>query len=284
MRLTAGVVSDRFVRVSVLPTAYFGSSKRHVRSQDRKGMRLAQKPGPRSTHLEGVSQMSMLGNFRQISGTLLERIKAEPTLVRDVLRYRPAEAVPASDAEAFLSLLPGHMRKAVENMPPDTRQAFLDQFTQSLADMPDILKQQIAEARRPKPSKAAFDVRDFGEELDIEKAWHGIHFLLCGVIDEAPPPLGDAVLGGTEIGPDLGYGPARYLEPYRVKAVAEALEAIQPKAFAARFDASRLQEHQIYPSAWSQDCKEWIEGAYSELRGFYAAAAKKGLAVLLYIM
>ncbi len=227
--------------------------------------------------------MSMLGNFKQISGTLLEHIKAKPALVRDVLRYRPSQAVPSNDVEAFLSLLPGHMRKAVENMPPDARQAILDQFTKSLPDMPDVLKQQIAEARHPKPSKAAFDSKDFGEELFIEKAWHGVHFLLCGVIDEAPPPLGDAILGGTEIGPDMGYGPARYLDPHRVKAVADALKAIPPSVLAARFDIAGLQEHQVYPNAWSEDDREWIQGAYSELRDFYADAAQKGLAVLLYI-
>ena len=228
--------------------------------------------------------MSMLGTFRQISVLLLERIKAEPALVKDVLRYRPSEETPTNDAEAFLSLLPGHMRKTVEDMPPDTHAGFFAHIAQTLPDMPDILKQQIAAARHPRPSKRpAFDSKDFGQELDIEKAWHGVHFLLCGVPEEAPPPLGHAVLGGTEVGPDLGYGPARYLEPHQVRAVADALQTVPPAAIAGRFDAAGLQEHRIYPGVWSEDDKEWIQDAYSQLRDFYSDAAQKGLAVLLYL-
>jgi hypothetical protein len=228
--------------------------------------------------------MSMLGMFRQISGLLLERIKAEPALIEDVLHYRPSEETPTSDTEAFLSILPGHMRKTVEDMPPDLRAGLFAQLAQTLPNMPDAFKQRIADARHPNPSQhLAFDPNDFGQELDIAKSWHGVHFLLCGVPQEAPPPLGDAVLGGTEIGPDLGYGPARYVEPHQVRAVADALHAIPPAAFAERFDAAGLQEHEIYPGVWSETEKEWLQDAYSQLRDFYADAAEKGLAVLLYI-
>ena len=54
--------------------------------------------------------------------------------------------------------------------------------------------------------------------LDIDKAWHAIHYILCGHPWEGEPPYFNVVLGGTEINDeDVGYGPARYLVPAEVK-------------------------------------------------------------------
>ncbi|HLN65323.1 MAG TPA: DUF1877 family protein, partial [Symbiobacteriaceae bacterium] len=49
---------------------------------------------------------------------------------------------------------------------------------------------------------------------DVDKAWHGIHFLLNGDPWEGEGPLYDAVLGGDAIGETDGdYGPTRCLTP-----------------------------------------------------------------------
>lgn len=45
-----------------------------------------------------------------------------------------------------------------------------------------------------------------GPVLDIHKSWHGLHWLLCQDARDGPEPLKHAVLGGEEIGEDLGYG------------------------------------------------------------------------------
>src|SRR4051812_40770621 len=62
-------------------------------------------------------------------------------------------------------------------------------------------------------------------DLDIDKAWHAIHFLLTGTAWEGEPPLDFLAIGGTEIGEDLGYGPARGLVSSQVRELATALEA-----------------------------------------------------------
>lgn len=47
-------------------------------------------------------------------------------------------------------------------------------------------------------------------EMDVDKAWHGIHFLLCGNTWEGEHPLNFVVCGGQYVGDvDVGYGPAR---------------------------------------------------------------------------
>src|SRR5262245_56989103 len=203
----------------------------------------------------GDDPMSMLGNFRQVSPALLARIKAKPALVQKVVRYRPPGAPPESDAEAFISLLPAHMRKAMDAMPPEVRAGFLAHVDSSVADMPAVLKDQIAAVRRPTSRKHAHDTAiqpaDGGAELDLGQAWHGVHFPLCGSAGEAAGPLGSAVLGGREIGSDLGYGPARYLEPSEVTDIAGALAPLTTEALAARFDPIVMDQHKIYPGHWA---------------------------------
>ena len=45
--------------------------------------------------------------------------------------------------------------------------------------------------------------------FSLEKAWHGVHWVLTGTVEPDGSLLGGAVLGGTEIGDDFsGYGHA----------------------------------------------------------------------------
>ncbi|MCC6358529.1 MAG: YfbM family protein [Phycisphaerales bacterium] len=94
---------------------------------------------------------------------------------------------------------------------------------------------------------------------EMEKAWHGLHFVLCGTADEAPPPLGYLLSGGEELGDDLGYGPARYLKPDEVKAFRDALMRISDADFARRFDPAALERSDIYPNIWDEDRDELLE-------------------------
>jgi len=58
------------------------------------------------------------------------------------------------------------------------------------------------------------DEFEAGKSLDIDKAWHSIHFLLTGAAWEAD----GLIFGGTEIGEDgddWGYGPPRGFRPRR---------------------------------------------------------------------
>jgi len=72
--------------------------------------------------------------------------------------------------------------------------------------------------------------------IDVDKSWHGIHFVLTGRSDGGEGPLAMAVLGGDEVGDDVGYGPARFLAPGQVKEVAAALETLTIDDFKARFN------------------------------------------------
>ncbi len=89
-----------------------------------------------------------------------------------------------------------------------------------------------------------------GPVLDLVKSWQVLHFILTGDPWEGQPPLKNAILGGTEIGPDLGYGPARYLTPEEVGIVTGTLAQFDASDAKARLDPDALEAAKVYPAAW----------------------------------
>ncbi|WP_433946964.1 YfbM family protein [Paenibacillus sp. SN-8-1] len=128
-----------------------------------------------------------------------------------------------------------------------------------------------------------FDEKEVG--LDLDKSWHAIHFLLNGSAWEGEAPLFNVILGGTEVGEDLGYGKTRYLTNKEVQEVALTLVNITEEDLKQRFDAAVMNELEIYPSQdWSQDEEmEYVLFYYSELKEYYMEAVRQGNAMLLFI-
>lgn len=121
-------------------------------------------------------------------------------------------------------------------------------------------------------------------ELDLDKSWHGIHYLLTGTAWEIGEGAGTAILGGDEIGEDGGYGPARLLCPETVRTVAAALDALDIETLRARFDPHAMAAADIYPKGWGQGTDEfdsYLAPNFAELSRFYRTAAANGQAVLL---
>jgi hypothetical protein len=141
-------------------------------------------------------------------------------------------------------------------------------------------------AWRSRPPPLSVSTAQVAEPLNIDKSWHGIHFLLTGSAWGGKPPLFNAVLGGREFGPDLGYGPARYLTPDQVKEVAVALEAITKETLRARFDPRAMTEANIY--SWHEDKGEegleYFLEYYLEVRAYFSAGASQNHGMILCIM
>jgi len=122
--------------------------------------------------------------------------------------------------------------------------------------------------------------------IDIDKAWHGIHYLLSGDAWGGEPPLANVVLGGTAIGDDVGYGPAKYLTAGEVQATADALNEITPDSLRSRYIASDLIKNEIYPDIWDDpedDAVGYLASWYEALRDYYIDAANKRNAMLKYL-
>jgi hypothetical protein len=127
-------------------------------------------------------------------------------------------------------------------------------------------------------------------ELDLDKSWHAIHYLLTGTAwDIGDDAAGAAILGGDEVGEDDeddGYGPARLLDPESVRAIADALDTLDPETLRARLDPTMMAAAEIYPNVWTDgtvDFDNVIAPHFAELRRFYRSAATEGHAVLIAI-
>ncbi len=124
------------------------------------------------------------------------------------------------------------------------------------------------------------------EHLDVDKAWHAIHFLLNGDPWEGEQPLVNAVMGGNQLGEeDVGYGPARYLGPEEVQILAKALQEQPAHELLERFDTQRFNDAEIYPHGWSNSPEEleYVRDNYLRLTEYVRKAAEAGDAMLLYL-
>ena len=123
--------------------------------------------------------------------------------------------------------------------------------------------------------------------IEVDKAWHGIHYLITGSPDAGSEPLSLAVLGGREVGDEIGYGPARFITPDQVAAIAEALSAISESDFRSRFAPKAMKRADIYPNViWERDGEEAVDylvGNYRPLVEFYKAAARRGDGVIAWL-
>ena len=120
---------------------------------------------------------------------------------------------------------------------------------------------------------------------DVDKAWHGIHYLLTGVADGGEPPLSLAVMGGTEVGEDMGYGPARMLTSEQVKAISDALPS--ENALKASYAPEAMEAAQVYPDViWVRDGDEaldYLVENYKVMVDFYRSAASRSDGAILWL-
>jgi hypothetical protein len=239
---------------------------------------------------EGYTAMSMNAIFVQVEDAEIARFEADPDLVEalfadpgpptaGLLNVAAAmqERLRASGPQtmaATLSRLPGPLRQQIEASLGRTAAAIAS--GQGGGDILKLLRDRL-------PAKPVGEKREL---LSLEKAWHGVHYLLTGAAEPGPELRSQAVLGGMELGDDpegfSGYGPARYFRAAQVRELSEELRRPEVKSeAAARFDPARMSRLQIYPGwlAGEQD-REWLMGGFQRLRDFYLSAAAQGRAVV----
>ena len=154
---------------------------------------------------------------------------------------------------------------------------------------PEKLKELTADPSQVEaflfPADDDSDVEPEGS-VDVDKVWHGIHFLLCAIAKDEQSPLNSAVLGGTELGEDLGYGAPRALEPTQVQQISEALRAVSVEQLERAFDPSAMSNADVYPDIWQRDGKDalgYLVHFFPTLVSFYSDAARNGQGAILYL-
>src|SRR5262245_13015855 len=213
--------------------------------------------------------MSMSAIFVQVEDAEIAGFEADSDSVEALFASQTLPTVgllnmTAAMQERLRAIGPQAMAESLSRLPPPLRQqieASLGRTTAALAsgkggdDILKLMQKQLARHANPRGGKR--------EVLSLDKAWHGVHYVLTGAPEPGPELRSQAVLGGVELGDDpegfSGYCPARYFSASQVRELSEELRRPEMAAeAAARFDPARMSQLHIYPGwrAGDQD-KEW---------------------------
>jgi hypothetical protein len=231
-----------------------------------------------------LQPVSMLAHFVEVSPEQLDELQRDPSAVADLFEPEPGQpfgATPLSGEarERFEREAPLMLARTLEALDPAMREALREHLRRLGVD-PTTLSSgagggsilELMESRAsigagegpPAPPEAS----NGHGALALEKAWHGVHFLLCG-----------------EGEPQPGYGPARYFRPAETATIAAELRAVDPETeLRSRYEPERMSALGIYPGGWSAEDGDWLLESFGELRDFFGAAAGRGSAVLTCIV
>ena len=202
--------------------------------------------------------MSMIFGLRKVDDEQLCALLQKPDTIIEFL-YGPETAVPRSRFSLF-------------------------NWFKTWRTPPEAIPEQNHHAYAPPP----------GEQIDIDKAWHGLHYLLTGTAWDGDGPQSFIINGGREIGDvDVGYGPARAFRPEEVKELHHTLKNISLGDLRARYNAKKMSELDIYPDIWEYTARPEHDNSeamlyllehFNAMRKFIGRTAEecKGLVVFLF--
>lgn len=138
------------------------------------------------------------------------------------------------------------------------------------------------------PEKVAgflYDDDDDSNNLDLDKSWHAIHFLLNNAVWEILPGVGSIILGGIPVSEeDLGYGPARYFAADEVHAINRALQNVAVADLFKNYANMLSHGQEIYPGFEdTADDKEYIKSYFGSLKEYWNTAANENKCLIAYI-
>lgn len=86
-------------------------------------------------------------------------------------------------------------------------------------------------------------------EMCLDKAWHGIHFLLTDSDWQGQWPLNFLLAAGEPVaGIDFGYGEARVYTAAQVREINTALQTVSKETFESHFNPEKMTAEAIYPN------------------------------------
>jgi len=254
--------------------------------------------------------MSMLAVFVQVEPGRLAEIIEDPSRVTELLdggettgglvRGPLAQSGPLGEAMELMQRTPKILEASIAMMDPAMRQKLkerlaamginTDAMTPGGKDADALLKlmrergqalaAKLGLQQSAKPPGGGGKAGQ-GAKISLDKAWHGVHYLLCGDAEPGSAIPSHAVMGGVEVGEDLGYGPARYFEADEVRAISQALSGPNLEAeMIARFDPAKMTSLGIYPGGWKAGDNNWLMEEFRRLRKFYDDASAAKLAIV----
>jgi plasmid stability protein len=207
--------------------------------------------------------MSMEAGIRSISRRALEAWLRTPDLTYAFIRLGD-EGPPAVEQGASYE---DEMRKVLE----DLSSAGQEPSNAALA-IDDLDAQLLRDA--------ALTAKDFDPALEIGHAWELLHFALSGTREAVNTPEGQALLGGVELGGDVGYGPMRYHSAERVAWIARGLQSANEPELSQRLAKANVELYGGDP----REAAAWIGEPFTALRDYYQRAAGADRAMFLFLV
>ena len=120
------------------------------------------------------------------------------------------------------------------------------------------------------------------ESFDLDKTWHGLHFLLSGSAESVPGP-GGFLLNGEQV-ENTGEAEVYLQGPSQVAAFNQLLTQVPPRTLLERYDPARMKALDIYPDTeWDQQDFDYLLEYYNRLRPFVHRHADAGHELLVLI-
>ncbi|MEQ1887506.1 MAG: YfbM family protein [Bryobacteraceae bacterium] len=120
-----------------------------------------------------------------------------------------------------------------------------------------------------------------GDALELDKAWHVLHYVLTGAAWDGPQPAAALLSGGKEVGEDLGYGPARVLSAKETQAFAKYLGTQSEASLVKKLNVPKMQSMDIYCA--DDDSEEDLNHYFPQLKSYVTDAAAKGQGLLIWM-
>jgi uncharacterized protein DUF1877 len=172
---------------------------------------------------------------------------------------------------------------------PDDPEAY--EQARAAAQPPSLLGKLFGRSRATSDPAAPISLTPpEGEAPDLDKAWHGIHFLLTGTAQDGEPPLNFLVAGGQPVGDiEIGYRPARVYPAAETRQIAAALAGVTDAQVRDRYDPARMRREEVYPDIWGRtdsgqdEGLEYVMENLGILRGILQTAIDANLGLVVYL-
>lgn len=123
------------------------------------------------------------------------------------------------------------------------------------------------------------------DTLTLDKAWHGIHYLLTGSVWEGDAPLDFLLHGGEPLAEEEDDPVPRLLEQNELRQTDAALAQVDADLLRRRYDPHAMRQQGVYPDIWDEGeaalayCLQHVE----LMKAFVARTARQDRSMVIFI-
>jgi len=208
--------------------------------------------------------MSIICWIMGVTPAQIAALRATPGLVQGLVALAQGEQYDSRFDEAMKRASP-EQRKRFEQLDADLKKS------QAAA------RQQVAGLGALEPA------------ISLEKSWYTLHYLFTGHIGPGDAP-GDLLMTGEDVGPDLGYGPARIQTEAATQDFRRFLDGQEVERLQARLDLNEMRQMGVYAmpmgsgsdEQYTNELRAEVAHFFALLRDYVRKMADQGDGLLIW--